>query len=311
MPEVITVGEILVEMMRKEVDVPLDKVSDFVGPFPSGAPAIFVDAVARLGLSSGIIGGVGRDKFGQCVIDRLNADGVDTGMIVESDTLSTGVAFVTYFSDGSREFIFHMGNSSAGAVDVEDITENYFEDAFSVHINGSSLTMNKNMREACYKAVEIAKEKGLLISLDPNVREELENVDRVREILGPVLSASDVITPNLEEIKKISGEENVEEAAEILLAEGIEIIAVKSGENGCRLYTEDETLNFPGFEVEEVDPTGAGDAFSAGIVVGLSEEMPLQKLGVFANAAGAQAVTRKGPMEGLAGREKIDQMVRG
>lgn len=78
MAHVITIGEILVEVMRKKVGVPFDVTGDFVGPFPSGAPAIFADAVANLGKSSSIIGAVGKDGFGEQILERLKSDGVDT-----------------------------------------------------------------------------------------------------------------------------------------------------------------------------------------------------------------------------------------
>ncbi len=72
-----TMGEILVEVMRPRAGMALDQAGEFLGPFPSGAPAIFIDTVARLGHPAGIIGGVGEDDFGQCVLGRLERDGVD------------------------------------------------------------------------------------------------------------------------------------------------------------------------------------------------------------------------------------------
>lgn len=311
MPEVITIGEILVEIMRKEVDVPFDKTSDFVGPFPSGAPAIFADAVSRLGRSSGIIAGVGKDEFGDCVMDKLDGDGVDTSRVKESKDLSTGVAFVTYFSDGSRKFIYHMNNSAAGIIEDRDVDKDYFEGATAVHINGSSLMMGKGMRRACYKAVEIADAEDMVVSFDPNTRLELESLEKTREIVSPIFEAADVMTPNIGEILWLTGKKKEKKAAKSLLEEGIQIVAVKNGRRGCELYTEEEILNFPSFDLEEVDPTGAGDAFSAAMVVGIIEGMPYEKLGIFANAAGGMAVTKKGPMEGLAKREEIEEMMKG
>ena len=102
MAEVLIMGEMLVEIMRPTEGIPLDKEGHFRGPFPSGAPAIFIDTVAKLGHSAAIIGGVGKDDFGKCLIDRLKKDGVDCTYVIESDKNSTGVAFVTYFADGSR-----------------------------------------------------------------------------------------------------------------------------------------------------------------------------------------------------------------
>lgn len=302
-------GEILVEIMRKNFDAPLEETGDFVGPFPSGAPAIFIDAVARLGHESGIIGGVGKDDFGTCILNRLEGDGVDTSAIRESDGVATGVAFVTYFSDGSRKFIYHMENSAAGQIDVDDVREEYFDGSSALHISGSTLSMGEKMKEACYTAVEMAEDKNMFVSLDPNIRVELGEIEESRKIIGPVLEASDIVTPSDEELQAITGRKDKRRAVGKLLDGGAEIVALKRGNNGCELYTGDDSAEIPAFSVEEVDPTGAGDAFSAAITVGYLEDMPLRKLGLFANAVGGRAVTVRGPMEGLADREEIEKMI--
>src|SRR5512146_1481612 len=108
MASIWTMGEILVEIMRPRAGMPLNQSGEFLGPFPSGAPAIFIDTVARLGHSAGIIGGVGEDDFGRCVLDRLAMDGVDCHLIQRYPGESTAVAFVTYCRDGSRKFLYHI-----------------------------------------------------------------------------------------------------------------------------------------------------------------------------------------------------------
>ena len=308
-PKIITIGEMLVEIMRRDVDAPLGEPADFVGPFPSGAPAIFIDAAARLGISTGMIGSVGRDEFGECILERLRKDGVDTSMVKETGELSTGVAFVAYSSDGSRKFIFHMNNSAAGAVDAGDISKEYVESASVIHISGSSLAMGERMREACYKVVKMGKEAGVSISFDPNMRREL-GADRIKKIFAPVLESCDLLTPSANELMEISGIGDEEKAAKEMIRRGIKVVAVKDGKMGCRVYTRDRKVEARAFDVEEVDPTGAGDAFSAGVVVGWLEGMGLEELAVFANAVGAKAVTAKGPMEGLAWRKEIDKMIK-
>ena len=112
--EIIAIGEALVEVMRTRLDDPLDRPSEFVGPFPSGAPAIFADAAARLGHRVGFIGAVGDDDFGTCLLSRLRSDGVDTAHCPRVLDRATGVAFVTYFSDGSRRFLYHIAHAAAG-----------------------------------------------------------------------------------------------------------------------------------------------------------------------------------------------------
>ncbi|MBZ0124112.1 MAG: sugar kinase, partial [Roseovarius sp.] len=113
MSDIWTMGEILVEIMRPEVDMPLNEPGQFLGPFPSGAPAIFIDAVARLGHSAGIIGGVGQDGFGDNCLTRLRSDGVNCAFVNVVPHRSTAVAFVSYFRDGSRKFIYHIDGTPA------------------------------------------------------------------------------------------------------------------------------------------------------------------------------------------------------
>lgn len=310
MPDVITIGEMLVEVMRKKRGIPFSESGDFTGPFPSGAPAIFADAVAKLGTSSGIVGSVGDDGFGDCVLNRLELDNVDISQVRHHESLSTGVAFVSYFHDDSRRFIYHMGNSAAGITSAEDIDESYIRDASIIHLNGSSLAMNETMREACYCAVDIATDHGLTVSLDPNLREELGTLEETRELLTPIVDVADILTPTEAELRLVTATDTKASGARQLLENGAEIVAVKKGADGAAIYTDDYVENFAAVDISEVDPTGAGDAFSAAIVVGFLEDMPLPQLGTFANATGGMATTRKGPMEGLAPREEIDTLVR-
>src|SRR5512146_725475 len=105
-PEVISVGNLLVEVMRRELDQPLNLPGQFAGPFPSGDCAIYIDTVARLGHSAGFIGALGPDDFGRCLLERFERDHVDASQVAILPDETTGVAFVAYFSGGSRKFIF-------------------------------------------------------------------------------------------------------------------------------------------------------------------------------------------------------------
>lgn len=307
--KIITIGEMLVEIMRKEEGVSLEQPADFIGPFPSGAPAIFIDAVAKLGHSSTIIGGIGNDDFGNCLKKRLRNDGVDLSGVQVTQKLSTGVAFVSYSSDGSRKFLYHMGNSAAGLIDKHKLDTDLFKGSDMLHINGSTLAMNEDMRKACYKAVEWAQNKQIKISFDPNLRTELLGVDKTRKIFSPLMNSCHVFIPGSDEFKDITGYSSIDKGAQSMLDEQIELIAVKKGKNGSKIYTKNKNIETNSFSVQEVDPTGAGDAFSAAIDTGWLEKMNLKDLGLFANAYGALSVKEKGPMEGLVTREKVERFI--
>jgi len=307
--EIIAIGEALVEIMRTRVDDPLDRASAFVGPFPSGAPAIFADQAARLGHKVGFIGAVGDDDFGTCQLERLKSDGLDISFCPRVPDRATGVAFVTYFSDGSRRFLYHIAHAAAGQMPELDAA--YFHGAKYLHICGSSLSVSERMRNSCYQAVEMTNAAGGKVSFDPNLRPELlGGEEALRRICGPVVEASHVVLPSGEEAELLTGVEGVEAACRALLDKGPEIVALKRGAKGCTIFTKDRQLDAPAFAVEAVDPTGAGDCFDAGFVVGLLEGLPLEQVGRLANACGALGATRKGPMEGAFWRAEVEEFVK-
>lgn len=298
MARIITVGEALVEVMRSKRDAPLDRPSEFVGPYPSGAPAIFASAAARLGASVGFVGTVGRDPFGDCLVRRLEDDGIDCSALQRAEDRLTGIAFVAYRSDGGRSFVFHLPDSAAALVDVQQIPPALLADAIVCHVMGSSLTISETMRETVYWATREVKARGGRVSLDPNLRPELMPLERIRSLCAPILELADLVLPSGEELTMLTGCATPEEGAKALLREGIELVALKQGERGSTLYTAGESIQLPPYSVKEVDPTGAGDCFDAALIAGLDWGWPLPKAGLYANAVGALATTRMGPMEG-------------
>ena len=309
MPDILTLGEIIVELNRPGVDQPLWQPGSFLGPFPSGAPAIFADAAARLGrpygLTSGIIGSVGRDDFGRCVLDRLRADGVDLTCVAELDGYTTATAFVAYFSDGSRRFLFHFRHSAAGQIDRAQLDEQYLARARWLHIMGSALSMNAAWHAACLRAAEVVARAGGRVSFDPNFRPELASLDEFRRLAAPVLERADLLLPSTAEAEALTGVEDPLEACWRLAADGRRLVVLKRGERGAVVFTGGGSIEVPTFVVREVDPTGAGDVFDAAFLVGLLHGWPLEEAARFACAAGALSVTRIGAMEGVPEAEQV------
>ncbi|MCE3543900.1 PfkB family carbohydrate kinase, partial [Escherichia coli] len=112
----ITVGEILVEIMATTIGKGFLDAQPLIGPFPSGAPAIFIDQVAKLGGQAGIIAAVGNDDFGRLNVERLRRDGADVSAIAVSPDYPTGSAFVRYADDGTRDFVYNIARSAAGNI---------------------------------------------------------------------------------------------------------------------------------------------------------------------------------------------------
>lgn len=295
---VATIGEILVEVMRTTTGIPLAEPGPFAGPYPSGAPAIFADALGKLGVQAGIIGCVGADAFGKCNLDRLRRDGVDTSQIRISEDKITGIAFVTYYDDGSRQFLYHLKDSAAGQINSRSLDEEYLRKVDVLHINGSSIAINDDIRLASYAAVRIVKGQGGIVSFDPNLRPEILPTEDIRKYCQPILEHCDYVLPSTGEAELITGTATLQQAVEVLLKTGVKAVVCKKGEQGSTLYTSSAVYEGIPFQVEAVDPTGAGDCFSAGFIYGLIQRWSWAKILTFANAMGALATTKRGPMEG-------------
>ena len=302
-PNIICLGELLVEIMRTEKDIPHGTVGAYYkGPFPSGAPANFIDSASRMSksqnLSTGFIGVVGNDEFGECILNKLKFDGVDTTRIRIDETRTTGIAFNQYNSDGSRKFIFAAG--AAGQTDPDDIDRKYFSDVKALHIMGSALSISESSRDSCYKAMEVARSLNpqVIISFDPNLRPEMLNLKTIIEISKPVLERTTLLFPSGEEAEMLAGVSNTEQACKKLLELGSKIVVLKQGKDGCTIYSQEEkkAIKIHGFKTKEIDPTGAGDSFDGAFIIGYLAGWELEKIGKFANAVGALKVKHFGPM---------------
>jgi sugar/nucleoside kinase (ribokinase family) len=308
MVEVWTMGEILVEIMRPKVGMPLDKPGEFIGPFPSGSPAIFIDTISRLGHSSGIIGGVGDDDFGHCVTNRLKRDGVNCDYVLVDNTASTACAFVTYFPDGNRKFIFHMGNTPAAKAKTPEKLP--YDSAKFFHVMGSAPMCNEQFAAEIIKAVDRFIRSGVKLSFDPNIRPELLKGRETVKTLKPILENSSVMFPGVEELLLISGESDIELAIEKMFRNRkLEIIALKRGSKGATIISRNERFDLGVYKTDVVDTTGAGDTFDAAFLCGLLEKRPLLECGKMAAAAASLNTSAFGPMEGDISRTTIQNMM--
>jgi len=305
MPKIITIGEILVEVYAKEIGQSFLETGELVGPFPSGAPAIFIDQVARMGSNCGIISKIGDDDFGKQVYNRLQADGVDVSQVLISPDHTTGTAFVTYYHDGSRHFIFHFRHSASGYLQVQDINAGYFDDCEYFHIMGCSVLASDSLRDAILKSAELAKSKGIVISFDPNIRPELIRNEKDQEAIIKILNLTDILLVGVNELESIAESNDPEKIKKFLQDRKIKTTIVKKGSKGISILNNDMEINLAPITVKEVDPTGAGDCFDGAFISMLSEGSNILEAAKVANVAGALSVTKKGPMEGAHMKNEI------
>lgn len=305
---IIAVGELLVEFVSHKRGCALRELADYSGPYPSGAPAICIDQAARMGAVTRIFGAVGADNFGTALIDRLQSNGVDTSAVLQLEDKSTGVAFVSYFDDGSRTFIFHLNNTAADSVPAE--LPALPAGPLIMHVSGSSLG-NPRLRKAIEKTAAAVIARGGQISCDPNARPELMSDPRIKTVLTTLISNSSYLFPSNIDLEFLYPQLATEDAVAALLAHGNKTIALTRGESGATIYTNNNApIVLPGHRVDEVDPTGAGDCFCGTFLAMVAQGHSLEKSACHANAAGAIAVTKRGPMEGNSDPATIEDFIK-
>eukprot|EP01037_Dinobryon_pediforme_P014611 gene14611-14735_t len=300
-----SIGELLVELMRADKNSHHLTPGQYQGPFPSGAPGIFIDQAAKIGGRCIFVGAVGDDAFGRVILARLRNDGVDTSLIRTVAGVPTGTAFVGYNDDGSRDFVYNIALSAATQFGSEskiaesDITRLAGFGLDFLHVSGAAL----GDAGMCSKILEICRAlhaKGIRISFDPNVRKELIGSAGYFDAVREIMAMCRVFLPSDDDVEALFPGETLGHFAPKLFAQGIEYVVLKRGTEGCAVRNAaGEQIELPAHRVDVLDPTGAGDCFCATFVTLLatgrySLEQVLQR----ANAAGALAVTKVGPMEG-------------
>ena len=303
-----TMGEMLVEIMRPKPNMPFNESGEFLGPFPSGAPAIFADTVAKLGHPAGIIGSIGADGFGENILKKLKQDGVNCENVLVIPGKPTAVAFVTYSNDGSRNYIFYIDGTSA--TKKMAIPKELIPKADFFHIMGCSLTVSDEFRKNIISNTTAFWEKGTQITFDPNIRKELLQNRKIGEIIKPIIEHCSIIFPGIEELNIITGKNSIEAGVnELFKNDLMKLVILKKGKKGCTIFLKEEKIDIPAFSIEEIDPTGAGDCFDAGFLCGLAEGKSLYECGRIASAAGALNTAMFGPMEGKMNKSLIKKML--
>jgi fructokinase len=312
MDGVICLGEALIDFL------PLDAENLTYQKSPGGAPANVAVAVAKLGGKATFVGKVGNDVLGTFLVDTLASHGVDTSEMVLTDEARTGLVFVTLDQAGERSFSFYINPSADQFLNESEIRDDMFQGRKIFHFGSISL-INEPSRSATKKAVRLAKEAGLLISYDPNLRLSLwESPETAKQTILSMLQEADIVKLSDEELKFLTGFGAVEDGIKALEMYQIPLLFVTMGGNGCLVKFKGNTQFIPVIEVEMVDATGAGDAFVSGILYSLNAEdkqladlelQDIQKIAKFAAVSGALAVSKKGAMTALPTLQQVNEIL--
>lgn len=260
MKRVIAIGELLIDFVPEEKGCALREVTHFER-VAGGAPANVVSAVSRLGGSGVMVSQVGEDAFGEHIIDVLRGNGVDTSWVYKTRRANTGLAFVSLDSTGNREFSFFRNPSADLFLSPEQITPELLADGAVLHFCSVDL-VDHPVKQAHRRAIELARENGLIVCFDPNVRLPLwESPAACREAIREFLPYADVVKLSDDELEFVTGCRTEQEAAELLFSMNCRLMIVTKGSEGSAVYTPHASVSREALNVPVVDTTGAGDSF--------------------------------------------------
>ncbi len=267
--DVIAIGELLIDFAPVSVDA---DGYPTMAAHPGGAPANYLAALSKFGKSTALIGKVGNDAFGKLLLATLESVGISTrGMVIDDGSFTT-LAFVTLDEKGDREFSFARKPGADTRISAGEVDKLMINESKVLHFGTLSLT-DEPARSATYETVLYARERGKLISFDPNLRRPLwKSMDEAKEQMLWGLRHADVIKISDEEVDFLFGMEPEAGAKHILESYGAKLVFVTCGADGCYCSNGSAAVKVPGLKgLKVIDTTGAGDIFGGSAMYKLLE----------------------------------------
>ena len=280
-------------------------------PCPGGAPANVAVGIARLGGTSGFIGRVGDDPFGAFMQRTLLTEGVDITYLKQDEWHRTSTVLVDLNDQGERSFTFMVRPSADLFLETTDLP--CWRHGEWLHLCSIALSAEPS-RTSAFTAMTAIRHAGGFVSFDPNIREDLwQDEHLLRLCLRQALQLADVVKLSEEEWRLISGKtQNDRDICALAKEYEIAMLLVTKGAEGVVVCYRGQVHHFAGMSVNCVDSTGAGDAFVAGLLTGLSstglstDEREMRRIIDLAQRCGALAVTAKGAMTALPCRQELE-----
>lgn len=308
-PEIIAIGEPMLEFNATE-EGSLAEVDLFSVGY-GGDTSNFAIAASRLGGRVGYLTALGEDPFGDRFINLWQTEGIDTAHVKRDTESPTGIYFISR-KDKQHYFTYYRNTSAASRMTVSDLPLDYIRQARVLHVSGISQAISLSACDTIFAAISAAKDAGVRVSYDPNLRVKLWTIERARAIIHQTAAMADLFLPSLEDAAALTGLEDPEAIADYYLNMGPEVVVLKLGAQGALLATRPDNgaggvmKRFEPFAVEPVDMTGAGDTFDGAFVVSWLSGQPLEACVRFANAAGALVTTGLGAVTPIPRKERVE-----
>ncbi|MEA4869731.1 MAG: carbohydrate kinase [Christensenella sp.] len=312
MYDIVSLGELLIDFTQSGVSAGGMRLFE---QNAGGAVTNLLCAASRCGARTGFIGKVGCDMHGSFLKQAMLDAGVDMHALIETEEFFTTLAFVSLQPNGERAFSFARKPGADTQIRPDELDRDMLRHTRVFHTGSLSLTQEP-ARSATYEAIDIAKAAGAIISYDPNYRASLWNDRREAiQFMRSLIITADIMKISDEELPLLTGEHEPAKAADLLLDQGVRIVAVTLGADGTYVRVGKEERVIPGFQTIAVDTTGAGDSFFGAFLYRfLSSGRPLKEVTAddaadyarFGNAAASLCVERRGGIPAMPSLEEVN-----
>ena len=306
--DVVLFGEAMAMFIADDY-LPLEEADHYTRAM-AGAELNVSVGLERLGYRVGWISRLGADPLGRYILHQVQQVGLDTTRVLFDERYPTGFQLKSRVREGDPTVVYFRKSSAAShmAPNMED--DAYLRTARHLHVTGIPPALSDTCRQYTYHAMEQAREAGMSISFDPNLRPVLwKSEDEMRQVLNDLATKADWVLPGLAEGIVLTGYTTPEDIANFYLEKGAKLVSVKAGVRGSSLFTALARYDSPIFPVQVVDTVGAGDGFAVGIISGMLEGLPLLACLERGNAMGALAVMAPGDQDGLPSRETLERFL--
>ena len=312
--DVTALGELLIDLTQNGIS---EQGNPILEANPGGAPCNVLACLSKLGHKAAFIGKVGKDGFGDQLTKGLVETGIDTTGLQYDESVHTTLAVVHTYADGDRDFSFYRNPGADMMLKPEEVNVDIIKNSAIFHFGSLSMT-DEPCRSAHLHALKAAEEAGVLRSYDPNLRPPLwPDLEVAKENILALMSHCDILKISDNEIQWLSGKEDYDEGIAWLRSRfDIPLIFLTLGKDGSRAYCGDVRTEQPGFKLNTIETTGAGDTFFGSVLHHIltkgfrpytKEE--LNEMLRFANAAAAIVTTRRGALRVMPSREEIEAVL--
>lgn len=280
---------------------PLEEVEHFTRAL-SGAEVNVSVGLSRLDHQVEYLTRLGDDPFGHYIENQLKKNNIGTSMVTYDSVYRTGIQLKNRVTDGSDPYApYYRKGSAASHISVKEIDALDLTDVELVHVTGIPPALSESAREATFRLMERAKEAGIFLTFDPNLRPALwENEETMIRVINELAQNADVVLPGIGECAILAGTEDVDAAADFYQNLGAKTVVIKDGSNGAYVRDGKASYRVPGYKVTNVvDTVGAGDGFAVGVLSGILEGLEMKESVLRGNAIGAIQVMNISDNEGL------------